>query len=171
MKKHSTKYLTSSAMFAALILVLTYFHTPMPNANGGYVHLGDAVIFLAACIMPLPYACAVAAVGAGLADIISGFAIWAPATIIIKILLVLMFTSKRDKILCKRNAIALIPALIITVAGYYVAEAIIYGNWATPVASVIGNVMQWLGSCVVYVLVAISLDKVSIKKTLFKQEL
>lgn len=168
MKNNSTKYLTSSAMFAALTLVLTYFHTPMPNANGGYVHLGDAIIFLAACIMPLPYACAVATIGAGLADIISGFAVWAPATIIIKILLVLMFTSKKDKILCKRNVIALAPILIITVAGYYVAEAVIYGNWAAPIASVTGNIMQWLGSSVVYILVALSLDKTNIKKTLFK---
>jgi len=168
MKKDSTKYLTSSAMFAALVLVLTYFHTPMPNANGGYVHLGDAAIFLAACILPSPYACAVAAVGAGLADIISGFAIWAPATIIIKILIVLMFTSEKNKILCKRNVVALAPALFITVAGYYVSEAIIYGNWATPVASVMGNVIQWLGSSIVYTLVAISLDKVNVKNTLFK---
>ncbi len=168
MKKPSTKYLTAAAMFSALTLVLTYFHTPMPNANGGYIHLGDAIIFLAASMMPLPYACAAAAIGGGLADVFSGFAVWAPATIIIKILIALMFTSKNDKIICKRNIISILPTIIITVGGYYVAEALIYGSWVAPAASVPGNVTQWLGSWAVYILVALSLDKANVKKNLFK---
>ena len=168
MKNKSIKLLTAAAMFAALTLALTYFHTPMPNANGGYIHLGDAIIFLAASILPLPYACAAAAIGGSLADLLSGFAVWAPATLIIKILLALCFTSKNEKILCKRNYIALIGALIFTVGGYYIAEGIIYGNFIAPAASIVGNVTQWLGSCVVYLIAAVSLDKVNFKNTLFK---
>lgn len=168
MKNKSVKLLTSAAMFAALTLALTYFHTPMPNANGGYVHLGDAVIFLAASILPLPYACAAAAVGGAMADLLSGFAVWAPATLIIKALLALCFTSKQETILCKRNYFAAIGTFIFTIGGYYLAEGIIYGNFTAPAASIVGNLTQWLGSWIVYLLVAVSLDKAGFKKSITK---
>ena len=47
--KITTKQLTFSAVFAALIFVTTayLFHIPT-GFNGGYVHLGDAFIYLAA---------------------------------------------------------------------------------------------------------------------------
>lgn len=163
MKNKQTKNLTQTAMFTALILTLTYFHTPMPNANGGYIHLGDAIIFLASCFLPLPYPLFAAAIGAGLADVVSGFAIWAPFTVIIKMLLCLPFTNKNNKILCKRNFIALFVCAIISMAGYYLAEGIIYGNFITPVLSITGNLTQSIGSSVVFLLVAAGLDKADFK--------
>ena len=65
------RYLVLSAMFAAIIaLTITYlFH--IPTGVTGYIHLGDAFIYLAGSFLPAPYACAAAALGGGLADIMA----------------------------------------------------------------------------------------------------
>ena len=56
--------LTSTALFAALICVTTayIFHIPF-GVNGGYVHIGDSLIYLAAAFLPTPYAMFAGAIG------------------------------------------------------------------------------------------------------------
>ena len=52
--------LTASGVFAALIYVFTaYLHIP---TGAGYTHAGDGLIYLAACILPTPYAMAAGAI-------------------------------------------------------------------------------------------------------------
>ena len=129
-KKKANKqliYVVMAALFAAIITVVTAYVLHIPTGNG-YIHLGDSFIFLAASLLPLPYAIAAAAVGAGLADALTA-PIWVIATVIIKSLIVLPFTSKKDKIINARNLIALIPALIVTCVGYYLADRILFGAW------------------------------------------
>ena len=60
--------LVTAALFAAAIAVMTAYLLHIPLPTGGYIHLGDALIYLAACLLPVPYAAAAAAIGAGLAD-------------------------------------------------------------------------------------------------------
>lgn len=45
--------------------------------------------------------------------------------------------------------IAISAALVIKIAGYYVAEAIIYGNWVAPAASIPGNLVQIITAAVI----------------------
>ena len=61
--------LTSTALFAALICVTTayIFHIPF-GVNGGYVHIGDSLIYLAAAFLPTPYAMFAGAIGGAMAD-------------------------------------------------------------------------------------------------------
>ena len=56
--------LTLTGIFAALITIFTAYigHIPV-GANGGYVHFGDTIIYLAATILPMPYAMAAGAIG------------------------------------------------------------------------------------------------------------
>ena len=69
-------------MFAALIFVLTaYLHIP---SHTGYTHVGDAFIYMAASLLPTPYAIGASVVGAAMADALSGYVIWVVPTIIIK---------------------------------------------------------------------------------------
>ncbi len=169
MRKKSVRNLVMAALFAALIAVFTawLFHIPIKiGANTAYLHFGDAFIFLAASLLPAPYACAAAAIGGGLADLLCGSAIWAPFTVVIKALIALCFSSRSDRLLTRRNLLAALPALVITVGGYYLAEAILYGNWVAPVLSIWGNVVQIVGSAVIYVLVALALQKAGVKKLL-----
>ena len=146
MNRHTTsvtpsgRLLTSAAMFAAMITLTTayLFHIPI-GANGGYIHFGDAFIYLAASLLPMPYACAAAAIGGGLADFLSGVPIWVIPTMIIKPLTAVWFTSHSERLLCRRNVCALILAGLVSNAGYYIAEALFSGNWLAPLA------LQWGG--------------------------
>ena len=82
-----------------------------------------------------------AAIGGGLADLLTA-PMWAPATIIIKMLITLPFTSQNTKILNTRNIIAPFLALAISATGYYLAEGILFGSFLSPLASISGSVIQ-----------------------------
>lgn len=171
-KKKANKqliYVVMAALFAAIITVVTAYVLHIPTGNG-YIHLGDSFIFLAASLLPLPYAIAAAAVGAGLADALTA-PIWVIATVIIKSLIVLPFTSKKDKIINARNLIALIPALIpaliVTCVGYYLADRILFGAWGA-FAAVIPNVIQVAANAAIYVIFGLALDAAGFKKKVLK---
>ena len=60
------KYLTITGLMAAMITIMTAYICHIPTGiNGGYIHFGDSLIYLAAAILPTPYALAAAAVGGG----------------------------------------------------------------------------------------------------------
>lgn len=165
-----TKNLILSALFSALVFIFTayLFHLPVGTA-GGYIHFGDAFIFLAASMLPFPYALFVGAIGAGLADLATGAAIWMPFTIVIKPLMALCFTSRGEKLLVKpRNIIAAILGGIICLIGYYFAEVLLFGNWLSPLASIGGGLVQFFGSLIFYYLIAGVMDARGLKKRLMK---
>lgn len=96
MKNEKIKLMCITGVFTAITYIFTaYFHIP---SHTGYTHIGDAFIYIAACLLPLPYAATVGAVGALLADCLTGFAIWAPASVIIKSLAFLCFSRQNQKI-------------------------------------------------------------------------
>jgi uncharacterized repeat protein (TIGR04002 family) len=171
--------LVISSVFTAIITIMT-FYIKVPSHNG-YIHLGDSVIYLAACLLPTPYAVVCAGIGGMLADTLGGFIVYIIPTLIIKALLSLVFSSKTEKILTKRNLTALIPASIITIIGYYIAEAVIISissatdieallkgflspvPWSAALYCIPGNITQAVGSAIVFILIAIALDKIRIK--------
>lgn len=74
--------LTVTGLFAAIITLMTAYICHIPyGANGGYIHFGDALIYVAAVILPRPYAMAAAAIGGGLADLLTA-PMWAPARLL-----------------------------------------------------------------------------------------
>ena len=167
MKKQKTRLMCLSGVFATLVFVVTaYLHIPTYN---GYVHVGDGFIFLAACLLPLPYSVFVGAIGAMLADLLTGFAIWAPGSMVIKALVALLFSSKGKKILTLRNTLMLIPAAVISIAGYYFYEVLITGSFLASLSGIPGSTIQAVTSSLVFVAAAIAMDKVHIKTTLLEE--
>lgn len=164
----TTRRIAVSAVFAALITLMTayIFHIPV-GANGGYVHLGDALIYLAAATLPMPYACAAGAIGGGLADLLTS-PVWAPATIIIKMLICLPFTSKGKKLVNRRNVIALVVAFVISGTGYFIAEGIMFGFTVSFLTSISGSVVQSGGSAIVFLIIGTALDKIGFKQNIAK---
>ena len=157
--------LVVTALFAAIICVTTafLFHIPVGTA-GGYVHLGDAFIYLAGAFLPTPYAMAAAGIGSGLADLLTGAPHWAIFTVIIKAAMAACFTSKKDTVLGTRNAIASVGAGLICIVGYYFAEVILFGNWLTPFASMLsGGLFQSGGALVIFLLCGAALDRAKVK--------
>lgn len=153
--------LCQCAIFAAVIYVFTaYLHVPSFN---GYTHIGDGFLYLAASLLPTGYAAAAGAVGAGLADLLSGYSIWAPATLVIKALTACFFTSRAPSFLCRRNLWALLPASALCGAGYYLYECAITGNFAAPAAGIPGYLIQSALSSLVYLALGRALDRAGIK--------
>lgn len=164
MKSARVQRLCQTAVFAAIIYVFTaYLHVPSFN---GYTHIGDGFLYLAASTLPVGYAAVAGAVGAGLADVLSGYTIWAPATLVIKAVTAFFFTSKAPTFLCKRNYLALIPSYILCAGGYYLYESVITGNFIAPAAGIIGYTTQVVLSSIVYILLGKALDRAGLKRRL-----
>jgi len=163
--KFSLKNLILAALFAALVYVATAWLPRLPIPGGGYVHVGDVFVFLAAALLPKRYALPAAGIGAALADLLTGFALWAPASLVIKMLCALCLTC-RHKVLCKANWLGLLAALPITVGGYYLAEVLMVGNFTSPLAGMPFNAAQWLVSAVLFVLAGAAADRGGLKRFL-----
>lgn len=162
MKNTKIRNMCLAGIFTAVVFVFTaYLHIP---SHTGYTHVGDGFIYLAAGLLPLPYAIFVGAGGALLADCLTGFAIWAPGSVIIKTVAVLFFSGKSKKILSVRNLLALLPAGIVCIGGYYLYESLITGNFAAPVAGIPGYVTQSALSSVLFVALGLALDKLKVKE-------
>lgn len=132
MKQKKMKNMCLAGILTAIVFVFTaYLHIP---SHTGYTHVGDGFIYLAACLLPLPYALFVGAGGALLADCLTGYAMWAPGSVVIKMLAVLCFSRKQKKILSGRNSAALLPAAVCCIGGYYLYEALLTGNFVSPLA-------------------------------------
>lgn len=164
MKTEKIKLVSIAGVFTALVFAVTaYLHIPTTN---GYIHVGDSLIYLAACLLPTPYAVAVGAGGAMLADCLTGYAIWAPGSIIIKAATALLFTNKKEKIINVRNLLVLIPAAIICASGYYLYEAVVYGNFIAPLSGILASLTQSTASSVLYVAMAIAIDSTKFRSKL-----
>lgn len=164
MKNRTTRRICLTALMAAIIYVFTaYIHVP---SHTGYTHVGDGFLYLAASLLPAPFAAAAGAIGAGLADLLSGYGIWAPGTVIIKVLTAFCFTSRCEKLVSKRNVLGILPALVLCVGGYYLYEALITGNFTAPALGIPGYLTQVALSSVVYLALGSALDCAGIKKKL-----
>lgn len=174
-KVQQLRLISLTALFAALTAVATAFIKINTGINEGYLHFGDSVIYLAACILPLPYACIAAAVGGGIADLLAGAAVWAPITAVIKALNVLPFavmysakiTKSPNKIVNKATVAMPVLSGLITIFGYLLAEGFMY-SFPSAWTSVPFSIVQATGSAVVYWILGASLDKLNFKNRLFK---
>lgn len=166
------RLITATGIFAAMIYIFTaYLHIPM---GAGYTHAGDGLIYLAACILPMPYAMAAGAIGGVLADGLSGFPVWIPATIVIKVVTVLFFSNKSPKIITLRNMLAVIPSMIVCIAGYSLYEGVAmsgefsWGAVTAAFAQTPAYCLQVAASTVLFAVVGIMLDKADFKKMFMK---
>lgn len=101
------------------------------------------------------------ALGMGLFDLTSGWALWAPFTFVIRGLMgyiigSIAYSKNRNGESLIVNAIAIVIAGMWMIAGYYVTEIILYGNWVSPAASIPGNITQ----LVVGLIIGLPLSKI-----------
>lgn len=169
-RSEDIRYAAITAMFAALITVTTaYIKIPAPL---GYAHAGDSMIYLAASILPGPFGFAAAGIGGGLADLLAGYPQWAIPTAIIKTLNVLPFfliklaiknSPKIEKIISLPNLLMLIPTTIVTIGGYFVANALLYDTTAA-IAEILPNLVQAGVGAGIFIVLGTALDAVHFKK-------
>lgn len=151
-QKHTIK-IVLLALMASLILLATMIYIPM---GFGFYHIGDGFIFAAASLLG-PYAAISAIIGSALADLLATYAIYIPATAIIKGLMGLVSglfirhmyrhvapkTPKVSPSLLLRTVLVLTLCEAIMVGGYLAYETILYG-FSGALGSVIPNCLQGL---------------------------
>lgn len=168
--KITIQELVMTALFTALTYVFTAFiNVRLPiAANGGLIHLGNVPLFIGAILFGWRLGMIAGGIGMALFDLLSGWTAWAPFTLVIVGLMgfsVGMITRKKKNMV--RYIIALVVAWAIKIAGYYLAEAIIYKNLIAPVTSIPGNCVQ-IGVAAVIVLIVIEPLRIAVRK-LFPQ--
>ena len=168
-----TTQLVFSAIMMCLITIATMFiRVPIPFTQG-YAHLGDAMIFLSVLILGWRYGAVVAGIGSMLSDILGGYAVWAPWTLVIKAVMAIIMgvfiaaalkKQRSQRFLLFVEVIGMVLAGIWMCGGYYVAEAVIYGNWATPALAIPWNVGQFTIGMVIAITLTAALYKTSAGK-------
>jgi uncharacterized membrane protein len=149
-----TKHLVYAALGIALVFICTVFvNLRLPiAANGGLVHLGNVPLFIIAILYGRRFGALAGGIGMALFDVVGGWFLWAPFTLVIVGLMGYTVGA-----ICEKNrtltgyVLAMAVACFIKVVGYYGAEGIIYGNWLAPMTSIPGNLVQ-IGVAAVIVL-------------------
>ena len=118
-------------MLAALTCVATMI-IKIPSPLQGYINLGDCVVLVSGWLLSPMYGFLAAGLGSALADLLSGYITYAPATFVIKgmMALVAFFGFK-----LLRNKLGNLPSRILTgvtaevimILGYFVFEGFLYG--------------------------------------------
>lgn len=159
------KKLLMTALFAALASVATMsIRIPTPGTNG-YIHPGDAVVILSGIILGPVWGMLAGGIGSALADLIGGYFIYVPITLVIKGLIALIAGVVYQKIgktsKTRYTAVILggVTDIILVAGGYFLCESFMYGA-AGAAASIPANIIQGIGgliiACVLYpILIAI----------------
>ncbi len=146
MKKNKIEKITQSGVGATIIFVMSQVvKIPLPF---GYANMGDCFVIMSGWYIGGVYGCLASIIGSVLADAISGYIIYIPASIIIKALM--SFASYKGYQFIKHFparkkcfGIVLISIIveIFMVGGYFLYEIVIYG-YGAAILSFPGNVLQ-----------------------------
>ena len=146
-----TKMLVAAALFAALVCVATMV-VKIPSPLKGYVNLGDCMVLLAGWLLPPGFSFLAAGLGSGLADVFSGYFVYAPVTFAVKGLMAVSAFFLYKTLSKKTNelvsaVVSGIAAEVIMVAGYYIFEGFMYGFGASLV-NIPANAVQGIAGII-----------------------
>ncbi len=152
MKKKNTTYkIVMAALLAALTCVATMI-IKIPSPLKGYLNLGDCVVLLAGWMLSPVYGFLAAGLGSALADLFSGYVVYAPATFVIKGLMALvayygfkLLYKKLGNLPCR--IIAGIVAEVVMILGYFVFEGFLYG-FVPSVVNIPANGIQGIAGLI-----------------------
>ncbi|MFS8666284.1 MAG: ECF transporter S component, partial [Limnochordales bacterium] len=136
-----------AALGAALVAVATMFvQIPMP-AGQGYANVGEAAIFALAALFGPMVGLAAGGIGSALADVLTGYAVWAPFTLVIKgiegwIAGRLAYEAFRARGVTAQVLLGFALASLWMMAGYFLAGAALAGSFAAAAAGIPLNLFQ-----------------------------
>lgn len=147
--KNKTRSLVQSSILIALVFVSTLFlNIKLPiAANGGLVHLGSAMLFIAAILFGPKKGAIAGAFGMGLFDLVAGWTLWAPFTFVTRGIqgFIVGYIAHSAAIKLRptfKNIVAILLSIPFMLAGYYICEAILFKSWIIPFASMPGDLVQ-----------------------------
>jgi uncharacterized membrane protein len=141
---NNPRTLATTGIMTALVLGMTLIHIAVTPING-YVHLGDIAIYFTAFAFG-PWAGLIAGgLGTGLADVVSGYAIFAPLSLVVHGLQGLIAgLIVRQSVRAGRLALGVAAGGLIVIAGYFLGEALIpvFGGPSIAISEVPFNLVQ-----------------------------
>ena len=162
MKDNTTKKIVFAALLAALACVATMI-IKIPTPLGGYIHAGDAIVVLAGFLLGPVWGALAAGLGSGLADVISGYVVYAPGTFVIKAVVALLagwiIGTKLIKNEFAKALVAGIIGGIVMVGGYMLYEAVFMGFGVGAAANIPMNCIQGAFGAVAGAALYIALSK------------
>ena len=171
-KKTNIAKLIMAGLFAALTCIFTMLPIGIPSLTQGYIHFGDCFVLLSGwCLGPI-YGAFAAGIGSALTDILGGYLIYAPATLIIKALVALI-AAVFVRISCKGGAkFALrisggIVAEFVMAMGYFIYSATVMGyGWAGSAVEIPNNLVQGVVGIIAAIILAQIIDSTGVLKNL-----
>lgn len=160
-----TKRIVVASLMAALTCVATMI-IKIPSPLEGYLNLGDCVVLVAGWILSPLYGFLAAGLGSALADLLSGYALYAPATFVIKGLMALAAFAVY-KLLQKRvgrfasRLVGGVTAEVLMIAGYFVFEGFMYG-FGPSLINIPANGVQGVAGIIVGLLLIKVFEKANI---------
>ena len=164
-----TRTLVLTGVFAALGCAAT-LALQVPTPTGGYVNLGDTVVLLGAYLLGPAAGAAAGGIGPALADLLSGYAVYAPGTLVIKGAMGLLAAALYRRLGGRAPGVALCAVLAeaLMVAGYWLFDSGLAfagggGTWAlcltAGAAGVPGNLVQAVFGTAASTLLVLSLRR------------
>ena len=160
------KRMTTTALFIALTCIATMIIKLPTPGTGGYVHLGDAFVILSGILLGPIYGAIAGGIGSALADLLGGYFIYTPITLIVKAamaagvgLIYHHFAKNIHKPVIK-CILCGIYATILVSGGYLFFESFMYGSAA--LASVPANICQGLSGLIISMILLPVLQKIQI---------
>lgn len=149
-KPSRVKELTLTSIFIAAVFVATYIniYVPILMGQGGLVHLGTLVMFVIAVKYGKTYGALAGGIGMALFDVLSIWAIWAPGTLVVRLIAGFVMGSvalspKGQGASMARNVLALLAGGAVIIGGYWLFEGLFLGVGLIPaLGSVPGNILQ-----------------------------
>lgn len=161
MRATSTYKIVLTSLFAALVCVATML-IRIPSPISGYINLGDGFALLGAFLLGPIWGGAAAGLGSMLADVLAGYAMYAPGTLVIKGALALaagkLYHRHADGNL-KMLVTAGICGELLMVAGYFLYSGVFLGYGLAAAAEIPGNLCQGAAGIVVAALLTPALNK------------
>lgn len=163
MKVTKTIKLVQSAVVFALVFTATWFVVPSPVL--GNINLGDSMILVGSLVLGGPWAVIACSLAAAICDFAAGYAVYAPATLLIKagmVLVMLLFRKVSQKPLI--TILSAICAEVFMATGYLIYEAWILGYSFAAVLNVPFNLIQGALNIVLALLIGTLLKKIGVLK-------
>lgn len=160
------KKITLSGLLATLTFIMTRYFS-IPTAITGNINIGDSIVLLSGLILGPLYGGLAAASGSAFADLVSPYAIYSPATFVIKGLVAvtvsILFKKFRKLNLRLNLLVSSAIAEVIMILGYFLFEAFVL-DFGVVVASyqIINNLVQAVASIIIVSIIYSTLSKSSL---------
>lgn len=174
-RTEKTNKLVLTALMMCLVLLATIaIRIPSPFTQG-YIHLGDALIYISVLLLGKKNGAVAAGFGSAMADLLGGYAAYAPWTLCVKAFMAFIMgmfieaAMKKKKNSVKIAGVPLVQILGMVIAGvvmalgYCLIDGAFAGNMLAGILGIPFNVIQFGVGMVLALMVAMALYKTPAK--------